>query len=162
MNMQNVGEIVLVVLVIGWVVYRQTQWQALDHARLWRLPIILGIIGALSLKSAVGTTTVQPISVVLLVVSAVLAVGVGLLMGTMSQVRQFEGRVEARTGVAGSMLWLVMLAVRIGVDVAGHVLNAGALVTSAGAIMIFIALNRAGRTLILARRSEELRMVAAH
>lgn len=160
--MQNVGEIVLVVLVIGWVVYRQTQWQALDHARLWRLPIILGIIGVLSLKSAVGTTTVQPISVVLLVVSAVLAAGVGLLMGTMSQVRRFEGRIEARTGVAGSMLWLVMLAVRIGVDVAGHVLNAGPLVTSAGAIMIFIALNRAGRTLILARRSEELRMVAAH
>ncbi|MFJ9364745.1 hypothetical protein ACIRRA_10055 [Nocardia sp. NPDC101769] len=162
MNLQNaVVDGAVAVLVIGWIMYRQTQWQVLDANRLWRGPIILGLVGFLLMKSVVTGGGLGVMSVALLAFSAALGVGIGVLMGVLSQVRRTAAGLEARTGWAGSLLWLVLLVARIGVDVVAHLAGAVA-VTSVGAILLVVALNRAGRALVLARRAEQAHPVAAH
>ncbi|WP_327145721.1 hypothetical protein [Nocardia sp. NBC_01327] len=161
MNLQNaVVEGVIVVLVVGWIVYRQTQWQVLDPMRIWRGPIVLGVVGVLQMKTVLAGDTLGGTAVALLVLSAVLSLGVGLAMGAVSQVRWIDGQWQARTGWLGSALWLVLLAVRIGVEVCARSVGAG-VVASVGAILLMLALNRAGRGVVLARRAGLSRMVAA-
>ncbi|WP_067564870.1 hypothetical protein [Nocardia acidivorans] len=161
MNSQNtVVEVVLVLLVVGWFVYRQTRWQDLDPNRIWRGPIILGVIGFVRLRSAIPAAGIGAVAVVLLVISAALSIAVGLAMGALSQVRRAESGWQARTGLLGSLLWLVLLAVRIGVDIGAK--HAGAeVVASVGAILLMPALNRAGRGVVLAGRAGQPRLVAA-
>ncbi|MEC3953370.1 hypothetical protein VMT65_10040 [Nocardia sp. CDC153] len=162
MNLQNAAvEGLVAVLVIGWIMYRQTRWQVLDPTRLWRGPIILGVVGFLQMKSVLAGGTPSVTAVALLALSAALGLGFGLVMGLLSQVRTGAEGLEARTGWIGSALWIVLLAVRIGVDVVARMAGAEA-VTSIGAILLVVALNRVGRALVLARRAEQARMVAAH
>ncbi|MTE15088.1 hypothetical protein [Nocardia aurantiaca] len=162
MNVQNaVVDGAVAALVIGWIMYRQTRWQELDANRLWRGPIILGLIGFVQMKSVVAGSGIGVMAVALLALSALLGIGIGVVMGLLSQVRAGASGLEARTGWAGTLLWVALLAVRIGVDVVAHLSGAVA-VTSVGAILLVVALNRAGRALVLARRAEQLRIVAAH
>ncbi|MEV6769101.1 hypothetical protein AB0N05_10800 [Nocardia sp. NPDC051030] len=162
MDLQNaVVEGVIAVLVIGWIMYRQTRWQVLDGTRMWRGPIILGVVGVVQAKSAFAGQGIGTVAIALLVLSAVLSVGVGAAMGRLSQLRWADGHWEARTGWIGSLLWLVLLAVRIGVDVLAHLAGAE-VVASLGVILLIVAVNRAARTLVLARRAEQAQLIAAH
>lgn len=161
MTSQNVLEIGLAVLVLGWIIYRQTQWQALDRARVWRGPIILVVIGVVSLRTAASGATLGTTAVALLVLEAVLAVAVGVGMGMLSQLRNVDGALAARTGLIGSLLWFVMLALRLGVDVWAS-MDGAKIVASTGVVLLMLALNRVGRTLVLLRRAERLLPVAAH
>ncbi|WP_019929259.1 hypothetical protein [Nocardia sp. BMG111209] len=154
MSSAQISEIVLVVAVLGWIVYRQTRWQVLDPARIWRMPLILAVIGLVSLRSTpVDGDTFGTVAVTLLLATGLLSIGVGALMGSMSQLRVVEGRWQARTGWAGSLWWLVLIAVRVGVDVGANALGAKIL-TSTGVILLMVALNRVGRTLVLIRRAD--------
>ncbi|WP_330179938.1 hypothetical protein OHB26_26385 [Nocardia sp. NBC_01503] len=161
MNLQNtVVEGVIIVLVAGWIVYRQTRWQDLDPTRIWRGPIILGIIGFVRLRDAIPAAGIGAAAACLLALSAVLSIAVGLAMGALSQVRRAESGWQARTGLLGSLLWLVLLAVRIGIDLGAE--QAGAdMVVSLGAILLMLALNRAGRGVVLARRAGQPLLVTA-
>jgi peptidoglycan/LPS O-acetylase OafA/YrhL len=154
MSPAQLSEIVLVVAVLGWIVYRQTRWQVLDPARIWRMPIILAVVGLISLRSTPADGgTLDGVVVALLVGTGLLSIGVGALMGLMSQLRVADGRWQARTGWAGSLLWLVLIAVRIGVDVGASALGAK-IVASTGVILLMVALNRIGRNLVLVRRAD--------
>ncbi|MFF0612766.1 hypothetical protein ACFYUD_29290 [Nocardia tengchongensis] len=162
MDMQNaLVEGLVAVLVVGWIMYRQTRWQALDPNRLWRGPIVLGLVGFLQMKSVAAGGGLGVTAVALLALSAVLGTGIGLVMGLLSQVRAGERGLEARTGWAGTLLWIVLLAVRIGVDLVARASGAQ-VVTSIGAILLVVAVNRAGRALVLTRRAERAGLVAAH
>ncbi|MFI5777875.1 hypothetical protein [Nocardia sp. NPDC051570] len=162
MSLQNaVLEGALVVVVLGWIVYRQSQWRLVDSARMWRGPIVLAVIGLVQMRTAFSGGSIGAVAVALLVLSAVLSLAVGVAMGWLSQIRRTDGQLWARTGLIGSALWFVLLAVRIGVDVWAHLLGA-TIVTAIGVILIMLALNRTGRTLMLMRRAEQFRPVGAH
>lgn len=161
MNMQNaVVEGLVIVVVVGWIMYRQTRWSLLDPQRLWRGPIILAVVGGLQLKS-MADIQINGVAIAMLAITAVVSVGVGLAMGSLSELRWARDGIEARTGWLGSVLWLVLLVVRIGMDVVAHIEGA-AVVTSVGVILLVVALNRVGRGLVLARRAEQMHLVAAH
>ncbi len=151
---------IVVVLVLGLVVYRQTRWQVLDIGRIWRGPIILAVIGVVEARTALSGATFGTTAVALLALEAVLSVAVGVGMGMLSQFRWAEGTLQARTGLVGSLLWFVMLALRLGVDVWASA-GGAKIVASAGFILLMLALNRAGRSLVLLRRAERMRPVAA-
>jgi len=68
-------------------------------------------------------------------------------------------RYETRTGWAGVALWLALIAVRIGMDVAATRLGAGA-VTGTAMILLVLAANRAARTAVLVLRLERLGVAA--
>jgi hypothetical protein len=166
MSTQNAIDIVLVVAVLGWIIYRQSRWQVLDRARVWRGPIIVAIIGLVQVKAAVPGAHLTEAAVGLLAFSAVLSLAVGAIMGSVSQLKHEDGVLWARTGTLGSMLWMVLIVVRIGVDVWAHSVGA-TIVSSIGVILLMLALNRVGRSAMLLRRAEKLphyrgRPIGAH
>jgi len=149
--------LLLLVLVV-WLGYRQSTWRPIRSGRMWRMPILLGIAGL-----AVLTQTVERITtldVIAVTVEAAISLGVGAVMGRIARIRpvaqpsaRTEGAsLESRTGWWGMTLWLIVIASRIGIDVAAAA-NGAFVVSSAGAILLLLAANRAMRVLVLESRA---------
>ncbi|KQO63659.1 hypothetical protein [Curtobacterium sp. Leaf261] len=156
MTVQTIADIVIGLALVGFLMYRQATWQFLDAARIWRMPVILGAIGVITIaKSSGGPIT--SMDVAFLGAEVVLSVAVGLLMGNIAHFRvaarpDDKGRsLQTRTGGLGAVLWIVLIAVRVGMDVVGAGLGVH-LLSSTGMILVMIAVNRAARALVLDRR----------
>lgn len=54
MNLNVLGSIGPGRLILVWVGYRQTTWRPVDAGRMWRMPLVLGLVGVAAL---IGTTT---------------------------------------------------------------------------------------------------------
>lgn len=166
MSFELLLNVVVALAVVGYIASRQLRWRRIDRAGVWKMPGILGIIGLFSLSQSAsklsggglsgGGLSVGALDVGLIAFELALSVGIGLLMGRMTVFRTAspdeKGRtIEARTGGHGAALWFVMIAVRIGVDVAGSALGAH-LVTATGVILLTIAANRAASALMMDSR----------
>lgn len=155
MSVQLLANIVIGLALVGFLAYRQATWQYLDPARVWRTPLVLGVVGIVVLaQSAAAVTTLD---VLFLGTEALVSVAAGLAMGGMTRFRTAaaaddKGRtLQVRTGWAGAGLWLLLIVVRVGLDVLGGHLGAH-LLTSTGAILLVLALNRAARALVVDQR----------
>lgn len=155
MSVQLLANIVIGLALVGFLAYRQATWQYLDPARVWQTPLVLGVVGIVVLaQSAAAVTTLD---VLFLGIEALVGVAAGLAMGGMTRFRTAgaaddKGRtLQARTGWAGAGLWLLLIVVRVGLDVLGGHLGAH-LLTSTGAILLVLALNRAARALVVDQR----------
>lgn len=155
MSVQLLANVLLGVALVGFLGYRQATWQYLDPARIWRTPMIMAIVGVVVLAQTSATVTTT--DVVFLGIEALVTIGVGLTMGTITRFRTVatpdrKGRtVQSRTGWLGASLWIVLIVVRIGLDVLGGHLGAH-LLTSTGTILLVLALNRAARALVIDQR----------
>ncbi|MBE7163061.1 MAG: hypothetical protein INR72_17625 [Williamsia herbipolensis] len=155
MSVQLIANVVIGLALVGFLAYRQMTWQSVDPSRIWRLPVILGIVGVVMLANTHATPTST--DVVFLGVEVLLSVAIGLTMGRITTFRTApeadrRGRtLQTRTGWLGGVLWLVLIAVRVGLDVAGTHLGAH-LLTSTGTILLTVAVNRAARALVVDQR----------
>lgn len=155
MTAQLLANTVVGIVLVGFLAYRQATWRSLDPARVWRTPIVLGVVGVVLLAQSVAVVTT--LDVLLLGVEALVSVAAGLAMGAMTRFRTAptpddHGRtLQARTGWAGAGLWVLVVVVRIGLDVVGGHLGAH-LLTSTGAVLLVLAMNRAARALVVDQR----------
>ncbi|QIS16743.1 hypothetical protein [Nocardia arthritidis] len=156
MNQQTLLSIAIAVVIVGWIIYRQNQWRLYDPARMWRAPLIFGIVGAVIFVNSVEVAALGTVDIALLVFEGALSLAVGAVMGAMSQfARDPQGGLLVRTGPLASSLWLVLIVVRIVIDVVAVGYGATA-VASAGALVAMLGINRLGRILIISRRVERL------
>lgn len=175
-NVQYLFDGVLGLAVIAWICYRQMTWRVVDPARMWRGPLIFGVIGAGILFTGSKTVTFTPLDIALLAIEIVIALAAGSAMGAIAHFRRvsteraaaYEANrrpsrsgaplapveYESRTSWVGVLLWVVMIAVRIGLEIFGQHLGdaAGA---STGIILLVLAANRVARTAVLAWRLEQ-------
>jgi hypothetical protein len=153
-SFQLLENVVIGLALISFLVYRQLRWSGIDRSSIWRLPIILGIIGIINLGSISKTTSVGAIDITFIGIELVVAVVVGLLMGSLTEFRtaarpDSKGRtIEARSGGAGAALWVVLIVVRVGLDVAGGFMGAH-LLTATGVILLTVAVSRAASALVI-------------
>lgn len=174
-ELKLVADILLVLALVVWVGYRQTTWTAVDPTKMWKMPLILAGVGVLTLAQAgdQGILHVSGLDASLLVVELIVSVGIGALMGLLSDFRPMPEanrkkreqrasgkgrtavgsiRLETRTGWVGILLWVALIAVRVGLGVVAA--RSGAeLTSSAGVIMLVIAANRAARIGVILARS---------
>lgn len=157
MTVQLLINIAVGVALVVYIGARQLRWRPFDRARVWRMPAILAIVGLISLSTSAKGLSVGPIDVTLIAVELAFAVVLGLIMGRITVFRRAaapddEGNVlESRSGGLGMTLWIALIAVRIGIDVAGSALGAH-LLTATGVILLTIAANRAASALVLDSR----------
>jgi hypothetical protein len=155
MSVQLLTNIVIGLALVGYLAWKQSTWQFLDPARIWRGPVVMAGIGIVVL--AQSAATIDPEDVVFLGVEALLSVGIGLAMGRLSRFRTVstpdaKGRtLQSRTGWVGAALWVALIVVRIGLDVVGGHLGAH-LLTSTGVVLLMLAVNRAARALVVDQR----------
>jgi hypothetical protein len=152
MTSSTLSDIVIGLVLIAYISSRQLRWRPVDLGRMLKLPLILGVVGIVSM--ARETTAVHPVDAVILGLSALLAVVSGTMMGRIARFRRSpaDPRVlESRTGWAGVGIFFGLIVVRIGLDVAGHHFGSD-LAVATGTILLILAVNRVTSALVLSAR----------
>ncbi|WP_295126335.1 hypothetical protein [uncultured Leifsonia sp.] len=172
MTVQTLTNAILILLLICWIGYRQLTWRPVAISKMWRFPAIMAVVGLVTIGQQVPSSSLTPLDLAIVAGEIVLSLGVGAWMGGIAQFRKLETPVqvgkdardvavyESRTGVFGMVLWLVVLAVRIGVDIIASASGAH-LVTATGVILLVFAANRAARTAVFAARLDRHAALAA-
>lgn len=161
MTFSTVLNVLLLLVLVVWLGYRQSTWRPIRSGRMWRMPIFLGVAGVAVIAQTVDHVTT--LDVIALTVEAAIALGVGAAMGRIARIRPIaqpsarrEGAsLESRTGWWGMALWLIVIASRIAIDVAAAS-NGAFVASSMGAILLLLAANRAMRVLVLESRTRRL------
>jgi hypothetical protein len=159
--MNSVLDLVLAVAVIVYICAKQVSWRPVDPSRLFRLPLILGAAGIVTMPRQ--HTGLHPVDVAILGLSAVLALASGTLMGRIARFRPSPADprlTESRTGWLGVAIWIGLVAARVALDVAGHRLGSD-LAVSTGSILLVLALNRLAGALVISARLSRRPLVAA-
>lgn len=169
MTLQTIGNALLIVVVIGWIGFRQLTWRPVSIARMWRLPAVMAVIGVVLLMQATDATHLTALDLAVLLVEIAVSLGVGAWMGAIAIFRPLAtpitdperpATMETRTGWWGLALWALVIVIRVGIDVIAA--QAGShLAASTGIIVLLVAANRAARTAVFAYRLERMPAVAA-
>jgi len=159
MNLPLLGDILLGILLLGLVGYRQTTWRPVNIAQMWRMPLVFALVGAV--MTVQTSQALSGLDLAFLVVELVVSLGVGAWMGAIARFRPLPGpRVvgrggialyESRTGWIGLALWLLVIAARVGLDMLAMRLGAHAAATT-GVILLMVAANRAARVGVFSAR----------
>jgi drug/metabolite transporter (DMT)-like permease len=152
MTSSTLTDLVLGLALIVCISSRQLRWRPVDPARMLKLPLILGAAGVVLM--ARQTTTVKPVDIVILGLSALLAVVSGAMMGAITRFRRSaaDPRVtESRTGWLGVAIWFGLMVIRVGLDVAGHRMGSE-LAVSTGVILLILGVNRLTAALVVSAR----------
>jgi len=152
MTSSTLTDLLIGVAVLFSIASRQLRWRAIDPARMLKTPLILGLAGIVLM--AKQTTVIKPVDVVILAVSALLAVVSGAMMGGITRFRRSPADpnvTESRTGWLGVVIWLGLVAIRVGLDVIGHRMGSD-LAVSTGTILVILAVNRVSAALVVSAR----------
>jgi hypothetical protein len=142
-----------VLAAIGIVVYvvgRQVVGSPVTGRRLVVLPVVLTVIGIVDLSG--GKAPLNATDVVLLAVSAAIAIGVGLSLGAMTRIERRGGYLWAQLPKQGLWLWGGLIVSRIAISGIGE-LSGAHLVAGSSAILLMLGLNRAAQALVIAPRA---------
>jgi len=172
MTVQTLTNALLILLLICWVGYRQLTWRPVSIAKMWRFPAIMSVVGIVLIVQQVKPSAVTLLDIAVVAGELVLSLAVGAWMGAIAHFRPLESPVqlgsdaryiasyESRTGVLGMVLWVLVIAVRVGVDVLASMAGSH-LVTATGVIFLVFAANRAARTAVFAARLDRHAALAA-
>jgi hypothetical protein len=169
MTLQTIGNALLIVVLIGWMGFRQLTWRPVSILRMWRVPAIMAIIGVVLLVQSADSIHLTALDFAVLLVEIAISLGIGAWMGAIAIFRplatpitdpQRPATMESRTGWWGLALWVLVILIRVGIDVLAG--QAGShLATSTGIIVLLVAANRAARTAVFAYRLDRMPAVAA-
>jgi hypothetical protein len=169
MSIGMLGNILLILVLVGWIAFRQLSWRPVVISRMWRMPAIMAVIGIYMLSRSGSGIKITSLDIGFLALEVVVSLVIGALMGKIAQFRpianpdtsaEHPALMETRTGGVGMALWLVMIAVRVGIDVIAT-MQGDQLASSVGIILILLAANRAARVGVIAYRLDRRASVAA-
>jgi hypothetical protein len=120
--MENIGQYVLVALVLGWIVVRQVRGRYVQSGRLAVLPAILVVIGLGSAASVAWTGAAVAVVAGELVITAAL----GAVRGALTHLTLREGYLYQRGGALGLALWVVSIGARVLTEVWASAIGLGA------------------------------------
>ncbi|MBP2473969.1 hypothetical protein JOF53_002841 [Crossiella equi] len=158
MTMSTMFNAVLVLAVVALVVSRRMRWQELAKSGkdIWVGPAVIAGVGLLQLKNKIGADTVlHPVDLLFLVAGLLAALGAGVLLGRLSEVRVADGKVFSRMGVPAVGVWVGFIAVRVLLGFLGHALGAQ-LSAGGGAIMLSLGASLLTQSLVLGSRTGQL------
>jgi hypothetical protein len=173
MNFSNALDILIVIALLCLVLYRQFTWQLVTPSRVWRMPVILAAIGVVMIAQIKNLDRSSPLDFAIIAGEIVISLGLGTVMGFMARFRTRPQRasdvsgkndsghfdpnvavIESRTGVAGAVLWVVLIALRVGIEILVTHYFPSALLASTGTILLVVAANRAARAFVMMQRLE--------
>lgn len=169
--MPNIATLILILAALVWLSIRQTTWSPVDRTRMFRSSAILAGIGVLIIIAEGQASTFDGTDIALLLLELVVGGAVGALIGLVAHLRPITGdalrawqaraakdpgstapRFEARNGWLGLVIWLTLIAARIGftvweASIGGHLAQAG------GVLLLLLAVNRLVRSAVILSRA---------
>ncbi|MEU8972305.1 hypothetical protein AB0D11_24055 [Streptomyces monashensis] len=146
----NVLHVLAAIGVVIFVVVRQLSGEPLRAKRLILLPAILAVIGFTSLGK--GGRHLTTTDLACLVISAVIAAGIGAAQGALIRLRPRDGELWARMPVRGLWLWLALVLSRVVMTFVATALHAHVAGSSAP-ILLLLGINRLGQAAVVTPRA---------
>jgi hypothetical protein len=149
------AEFAIIAALVVLLIVRQVKGQYMDRRRLWGIPIILAVVGAIYVPLTV--TRIVHADLLLTALGLVIAIGIGLGLGALTSAAPAEvpdrrGRtIVVRSGWKGGALWVVFILARLALQPVAAATHAH-LVTSAGVALILVAIARAAMAIVVAPR----------
>jgi len=148
--MNGVLEILLALAVAGYVIFRQVRGEALRGKRLIVLPLVLAVIGVVTLsKNGVHPTGTD---IACIAISAAIALGIGAGQGWSMILESRAGVLWGRMPLRGLWWWGALVASRLVMMVIAHGLDAQ-VAASTSTILLILGINRIGQALVIAPRA---------
>ncbi|WP_336852997.1 hypothetical protein [Sinomonas albida] len=151
------ANIVLAVAVLGWAIVRQFQTRAVGALRA-RMFVILGAIGVWQLAQVADSHGFTPVEATTLALSIGFAAVFGWLRGRAAAVWIEDGVAYRRGGWSAVALWIAGIAVHVGVEAFGSMLDGvrGASPAASASIMLYIAVTLGIQGLVVSRRAASI------
>ncbi|GAA3628140.1 hypothetical protein [Microlunatus ginsengisoli] len=155
MSTNTIETIIIALAAIAFVTYRQTRWQSVDTSRLLRMPVILAVVGLITIA---GTLQHEPhgwhpgvLDIVVLGGELLVGLAAGVLMGRLTLLRTVSGKTEFRLSGPGLGVWLGFIALRIGFGVLAAVVGA-TFAAQPGATILVLALIKCVQAYVVRER----------
>jgi len=146
----NIEQVVLAVLVLGWIVYKQVVGQYATAGKLTWLPPLLVVIGVYAVVQAHPTVTAA--GAALIGAELVATVVLGVLRGRAVSLTTRDGYLYLRGGTPALLLWLVSIGVRVGVEVYAHGLGPATATLATSTIALSFGISLGVQGLVLRHR----------
>ncbi|HWG25628.1 hypothetical protein [Actinospica sp.] len=144
-------EILAVVAIIGWIIFRQVRGEPLRGKRAVLLPAILTVIGFTDLHGTNGSH-LQSVDVVAITIGAVGSVVIGLGFGAITRLDERGGHLWAQLPVYGLWLWLALFAWRGVAYVIADGMHAH-VAASTSTLLFGLGLNRLAQAAVIVPRA---------
>jgi hypothetical protein len=152
--MQYLPTVVVGAALVLFIIYRQLIRRPIEARQLVVLPVVLAALGLINLNHEPPTASA---AVVALVASLVSAVVFGLARGFSTRVWQDAGGVLRQGTPVTLALWIVGIALRIGIGALAHRAGVAQSVT-VGELPLFLGVTLAAQNLVIWMRAQALGM----
>ncbi|HXO10395.1 MAG TPA: hypothetical protein VN880_20295 [Solirubrobacteraceae bacterium] len=142
--------VLTVVGIVVFVIGQQLVGGALSGKRVVVLPAVLTVIGIIDISG--NKTHPGAVDIVLLVVSAAIAIAIGAAIGAITRLERRDGHLWAQLPKRGLWLWAGLLASRLVVTGVAHASGAH-VAAGTTAILLMLGLNRAAQALVVVPRA---------
>ncbi|SRR5579871_4579773 len=144
-------EILAVIGVIGYIIFRQVKGEPLRGKRAVLLPAILTVIGFTDLHGN-GGAHLQSADITCIVVGAAGSAAIGLAFGAITRLESRDGYLWAQLPLRGLWLWGALLAWRVAVMVMAHAVHANVAASSA-TLLFSLGINRLAQAAVIVPRA---------
>jgi hypothetical protein len=143
-------EILAVIGIIGYVIYRQVKGEPLRGKRTVLLPAILTVIGFVNLRG--GGAHLGGADIACLAVGAAGSAAIGLAFGAVMRLESRDGFLWAQLPLRGLWLWAALVAWRVVVMLVASGLHANVAASSA-TLLLSLGVNRLAQAAVIAARA---------
>ncbi len=148
----SVLTIVAVIAILGYVISRQLLGEPIRGKRLIILPAILTLIGILDLAKHTVHPGGTDILLIVIVIGAAVALGIGLAQGRMMRLEERDGGLWGQLPLQGVWLWAILYASRGALIGVAHATDAHVAAGSQSELLI-LGINRLGQAASIATRA---------
>jgi hypothetical protein len=143
-------EILAVIAIIGYVIFRQVQGEPLRGRRAVVLPAVLTVIGLVNLRSGGAHLTAADITC--LAVGAAGSAATGLGLGAVTRLQARGGHLWAQLPLRGLWLWAALVAWRVAMVVLASGLHAH-IAASSATLLFSLGVNRLAQAAVIVPRA---------
>jgi hypothetical protein len=143
-------EIIVVIGLIGYIIFRQVQGEPLRGKRAVLLPAILTLVGFLNLRSGGGHLTSADI--LCLVIGAAGSAAIGLAFGAVTRLESRGGYLWAQLPLRGLWLWAALVGWRVLVMVLATGMHAH-IAAATSTLLFSLGINRLAQAAVIVPRA---------
>jgi hypothetical protein len=143
-------EILAVIGIVGYIIYRQVQGEPLRGKRAVLLPAVLTVIGFVNLRG--GGTHPAGADIACLIVGLAGSAAIGLAFGTVTRLEERGGYLWAQLPLRGLWLWAALAGWRVAVMAAASGLHAHVAASSA-TLLLSLGVNRLAQAAVIVARA---------
>jgi hypothetical protein len=148
-------QVIVGIAVLGWILHNQLRVRQFTVRRL-RVAGVLGIVGVVEVWSSAGAHPVSVVGWTLLVTGLVIGAVLGVLRAATVKLWVRDGAVWTQGHAMTAALWIVGIAIHIGLDLLARALAPSADAVNASSVLLFIAVSLGVQGLVTMQRARSL------